>query len=404
MGLTRRTLAPFTAWRTARAPATLTLADVRRRLELLLAAMYGRPFRIAGSAPSRTRAGGPTGLDLTSADVILPPVLPDGSGRARAAERYRLLAIEQAARVVRGTMTDALPVDPLERDLYLLAEGASIDRDIASRAPGLVAALTESRHEERGVRPPLGRLRPVEREVESLVQTVLGGDVGDTSAVPQMPSCDASRQWASEEAARLRQRAGVAPPYRRVRRVGLWALDVSRPLSPSLTQPMSGAGDVRNASTAREADTGRLAESRANGRMEGDPTESGTGSPTTVPGAEGTGSTTADAAGGGPTAAAQGAEEDPHPGRGGVSYPEWDEYAGRYLPGEVTVRAGVARETEEDWALEALRVHAPLVRQVRARFAPLRARRTRLRAQRAAGERSGRAVCADDRRLWAEWQ
>jgi nitric oxide reductase NorD protein len=120
--------------------------------------------------------------------------------------------------------------------------------------------------------------------------------------------------------------------------------------------------------------------------MEGDPTESGTGSPTTVPGAEGTGSTTADAAGGGPTAAAQGAEEDPHPGRGGVSYPEWDEYAGRYLPGEVTVRAGVARETEEDWALEALRVHAPLVRQVRARFAPLRARRTRMRAQRAGDE------------------
>src|SRR5206468_11318336 len=46
--------------------------------------------------------------------IVLPPSIPDG---AEAMERYRLLAIEQGARVARGTRAFT-PADPLERDLY----------------------------------------------------------------------------------------------------------------------------------------------------------------------------------------------------------------------------------------------------------------------------------------------
>jgi nitric oxide reductase NorD protein len=71
---------------------------------------------------------------------------------------------------------------------------------------------------------------------------------------------------------------------------------------------------------------------------------------------------------------------------GGITYREWDEYAGRYREDEVTVQARIAGGADETWAVASLRAHAPLVRQVRARFAPLRAQRTRLRAQRAGDE------------------
>jgi nitric oxide reductase NorD protein len=71
---------------------------------------------------------------------------------------------------------------------------------------------------------------------------------------------------------------------------------------------------------------------------------------------------------------------------GGIRYREWDEYGKRYRPEEVTVRARVAAETDDGWALATLRAHAPLVRQIRGRFAPLRAHRTRLRAQRVGDE------------------
>jgi nitric oxide reductase NorD protein len=80
------------------------------------------------------------------------------------------------------------------------------------------------------------------------------------------------------------------------------------------------------------------------------------------------------------------AEEEARAAPGGVRYREWDEYANRYRPDEVTVRAGVARETDDRWAVDTLRTHAPLVRQIRGRFAPLRAHRARLRAQRSGDE------------------
>jgi nitric oxide reductase NorD protein len=74
------------------------------------------------------------------------------------------------------------------------------------------------------------------------------------------------------------------------------------------------------------------------------------------------------------------------PAPGGILYREWDEYAGRYRNDEVTVHARIAPDMEDSWATDVLRTYAPLVRQIRGRFAPLRAHRARLRAQRAGDE------------------
>jgi nitric oxide reductase NorD protein len=74
------------------------------------------------------------------------------------------------------------------------------------------------------------------------------------------------------------------------------------------------------------------------------------------------------------------------PAPGGILYREWDEYAGRYRPDEVTVHARIAPDMEDSWATDVLRTYAPLVRQIRGRFAPLRAHRARLRAQRSGDE------------------
>jgi nitric oxide reductase NorD protein len=75
--------------------------------------------------------------------------------------------------------------------------------------------------------------------------------------------------------------------------------------------------------------------------------------------------------------------DDAAPARaGGIRYPEWDRYGDRYRVDEVTVHVAQAEESDDGWADRTLAEQAALVRQVRARFAPLRAHRARLRAQR----------------------
>jgi nitric oxide reductase NorD protein len=90
---------------------------------------------------------------------------------------------------------------------------------------------------------------------------------------------------------------------------------------------------------------------------------------------------------GAPAGAARGEERDPsRPPAGGISYPEWDDYAGAYKPEAVTVLVAPAAESDDRWALDALEEHAVIVRRTRARFSQLRAHRVRLRAQRAGDE------------------
>ncbi len=382
IGSTRRTLAPIITWRASRIPPTVALATVRRRLELLLAAMYGRPLSVGPVAPhTHDFAASPY-------DITLPAFLDARIGVPQATEQYRLLAIEQAERIARGTDADPLPADVLVRDLYLFAEGAAIDHVIAERAPGLVGALTAMRQKELSARLPVHRVPPAERDVELLLQSLLAQapDGTDGSAV-RTATPEESRAWARDEAARLRMRVPASAHYAGVRAVRLWGVNAASRFGQLPTQANQTTlfGDNRTASAARVSSKGQQSDERKDGKTEGAPTSAGTGASTAAPGSAEDGAAP-DTANGGSASARAGQAEDWRAAPGGIVYREWDEYASRYRPDEVTVRASVARETDDGWAAEVLRAHAPLVRQIRARFAPLRAHRTRLRAQRVGDE------------------
>ena len=79
---------------------------------------------------------------------------------------------------------------------------------------------------------------------------------------------------------------------------------------------------------------------------------------------------------------------------GRVAYPEWDAGAGRHRPYGATVVLARAPEGDGAWADAILRDHAAVVRRVRQRFEPLRARRARLPRQRF-GEEVDLAACVD---------
>src|SRR4051794_11020230 len=94
IGLVRRARQRAEAVRPRRA-RTLELETMRRRLEILLRAMYNEPLGDGLTAEGSSAKAG-------ERSIILPRSLPDTGD---AAERYRLLAIEQGARVARGTRT-----------------------------------------------------------------------------------------------------------------------------------------------------------------------------------------------------------------------------------------------------------------------------------------------------------
>ena len=145
-------------------PPVLRLDDVRRRLEILVAAVYGRPIPIVATEPPEPRhwarrlffpEPGHLRRDelLAAADadlrVHLPPQLDAAEGEQAALTRYRLMAIAQAERVARGTPLHAPDLNPRWnrhlyaagaltqsenaapiRDLYVLLEGAAVDAAI----------------------------------------------------------------------------------------------------------------------------------------------------------------------------------------------------------------------------------------------------------------------------------
>ena len=147
----RRALAPWHRSTDATRAHTVRLDDVRRRLELLVTAVYDRPIPIATAEQPRRVFGtrwtdpfGPRHLQgaqpLATTDgerIQLPPEIEALDADAALAT-YRLMAIEQAERIVRGT-TARIPdaATPLERDLYLIREGEIVDASIARVVPGL---------------------------------------------------------------------------------------------------------------------------------------------------------------------------------------------------------------------------------------------------------------------------
>jgi nitric oxide reductase NorD protein len=411
--------------RPAAAAPDLALGPVRQRLELLLSALYGRRVpilpadpepaptwlaRLFGRAPRHLAAvGAPAATD--GRHVWLPRALDARDGEAGALDRYRLLAVEQAARIARG-FARAHPhdVSRTEQDLYWVAAAGVVDHGLARDLPGLAAGLRAARVAALAARPSLERLTEAERAVEQVVRDVLAADLA-SPALAGIDTPDEARVWARARAHRLQ----TAGRYRGVAPVGLWgeprptatapgtreggAPDPSAPrpgrtavlrrrprarparddeddASPGMwmvrfDDPMESAEDPmglqRPADHDDSADAGALGDALADlpeARIVRTP-----GSPREV--------LQSDAA---PLTRMAG-DASPRAGALGISYPEWDHrLAGYRFPGAI-VRPGPATDGGGEWAEHVLDRRATLVRQVRRRFDGLRPRRVRVGRQ-----------------------
>jgi nitric oxide reductase NorD protein len=425
-------------------PPKARLDDVRRRLELLLAAMYGHPIAIGAAeapqdpgwlgslfaaVPTHMR-GAPATAGTDGERVLLPPELPLDEGDAAA--RFRVLAVAQAERLARGT-ADLAPGGefPIQHDLYTLLESAAVDQAIARAAPGFARGLAAERAAALARRPPLDELTPVEREVETVVRALLSADPADPP--PELAASESpeeSRRRARAMAKRVRAATGE---YRGLPTVSAWGT-LPRSSAPVLVSRLrqyapqfvtsarwasstsvASVDDGRAQPANRDVDMDFDAEGSAAGKKEAMPWyekaggdgEAGGGKPTPGGGEE----PEVEEIGTGPEAAPAPPRKAAAAPRDTAEYPEWDFRAGGYRPAAATVRLLPPRDGDGEWPAAVLRHHGATVRRLREKFERLRARRLRLNRQRDGDEldltavisamadlRAGRAV---DDRLYA---
>ena len=408
-------------WATiARKPTAVRLDDLHRRLELVLTAAYGRPIAIA---PNERRGWARKSVfsllsNLTTAsidgDVIrLPVEIESGGDRQRGADRYRLLAIEQAERLARGTATLAPDTDPLERDLYLLREGAAIDRHIAHTFPGLARALRDERTTALKRRPKESRLTKAERDVEALVRGALMEAPDESAEASENP--ESSLAWARETAERIRRHGDR---YRGLPLAAAWGtiprrtdvtLEDTAPMKHLLPTQKAEAGgrgapredEAKDAET--EGDDPEMAKTRpkkagkeydANVQTDEDTSYLPDATPSDTP--EGVAA----------MAESAGSPRDPRiPSPAGlppaIYYDEWSAARGAYVRNGASVRIYDAIGADPSWLQRELHDHAATVRQIKTQFERLRARRALLPRQQR-GDALDLAACVDaaiDRRL-----
>ncbi len=434
----RATTVSVRATLAARRPA-VELGQVQRRLELLLTAMYGRPIAIS---PVRTKklnwaervarrlARDPEAYEATpevgADDIHLPNVLSAHAGFDAAVARFRLLAVEQAERLTRGTASALPRDDALQRDLYLLRESIAIDAKIARVMPRMHDSLAEERRAALVRRPHIDGLTPQEREVERLLRHVLETPPDADEIVSRTPRD--SLEWAREMAAKIRRQRGryrglpparlwgtVAPPAENV----VPAADAAKGRSVTRPNPLMSASDVGGAYDSDTDSEQRVADGTSNELVDDSkssdqpPDDEETESSPTAEnpqqdapeivrlndeppsGSQSKGATMS-------TAKSTVADPDAVAGLpAGIPYDEWDADARRYRPRAAIVRLSEPVEGDERVPADVLRQHAALVRQIRHRFERLRARRVLLDRQRA-GDDLDLAACVDamvDRRI-----
>ncbi len=168
-------------------PALLQLADVAQRLDLLVAAVFGRSFALRVAQP-------PAAPSLIGRMLLrhqLPPVceaFPATDGRsiwlpghfgiaeaeAAAMERFRTIALLQAMRAERGSASHLrAQAPPLERELYLVLEARAAEDALARLLPGMAAPLVTLRRQALLRRPRLAAFTASLRGLEELVRLVL---------------------------------------------------------------------------------------------------------------------------------------------------------------------------------------------------------------------------------------
>jgi nitric oxide reductase NorD protein len=418
-------------WRrygTSAAETTVPLASVRVRLELFLSALFRRPVPVVRMEPpapaswlSRVARGRShhrgDELLLSGTDgrqVCLPPVLPLTTVGQEAMSLYRLLAVEQAARLARRTPHAFARMNgPETEDWFLLAEAAAVDRWIAAEVPGLVPTLVAVRAHALA-RNAGGRTSTSDAAIEREVRALLAAD-------PLTPPCCSSRDDSLEHSLAWARRQSARDVERRHRRVVLpwyWGrvLAVSQPIA-FVTQERTEDGD-----SPRQMQPTRVSEMRRRPRArEAAEDEDDNSSGTWVIRADEPQESVEDPCGlqrptdrddaADPEGLADSLSELPEarmvrtPGQArevlrsgdeieraagpalapvrhlGLVYPEWDCRLNAYRNRGAILREPVAPLGDAAWVAAAMARHARLARRMRARFERLRPRRVRLNRQ-----------------------
>lgn len=407
------------------------LPGLRTHLDLLLAGLADRPVTLVPAdppAPSSwvARLTRPTPSHLRG---IPPPAATDGDriylprsmppeleSALPPAAAYRLLLVEQLARVVRGSSIHA-PGDPATplHILYELAEASACDRWIVETLPGLGPDLLRARRAMVTRRPAPHTLWPLEATIERLVRGLLGGSFdAPASGVPCPATPAESRRWAEQVLSTL---SPADKRFRGLPPVALWGrvLPAAAPPGPvpALRNPVPAPEPpapgrismLRRAPRPREAgadeDEGRMGTwiIRPDEPQESVEDPFGIQRPADRD-EEAVPDELADALADLPETrvvstpdparevlaseglAPRGSRPPPGEARAeGVVYPEWDCRMGGYRLHGAVVREVPLTPGDGTWARAALARHATLVRQVRRQFALLRPRRILLRRQ-----------------------
>ncbi|MGI8509785.1 MAG: nitric oxide reductase activation protein NorD [Gemmatimonadaceae bacterium] len=349
--------------------------------------------------------------------IRLPRELANATGSGSANTQYRLLAIEQAERIARGTAT-MLPAigELLERDLYLLSEAAAVDAEISRSMSALIPAISIARAQALQNRIQLSKLAAHERGVELILRSVLASDPAmDITSVPRANTPADSLAWARATAATLRgESRSRRDRYRGLAPVAFWGTvneperiperprmnpaeqqqedDEKDESSPDATMrdpqhreckrpPIPAAPGSSQLLAQVESTQGEDKETvpltDSNQKPDGYEDDADEGVASDAPSTANPGTSATESPS--PTRDETG---EHHPLSAGIDYPEWDCYAGNYRTPGSTVHVSRHIGTDSPWAAEVLRERAVLVRRVRERFERLRSQRVKLTRQR----------------------
>lgn len=412
-------------------PKVLRLADVRVRLELVLSALFEAPLAVTAAEPPAPaswlarfagRAVNPA-ADLSAGTdgirIYLPPIFDATRGVAAAFEGCLLLAVQQAARLARGSLTALSQVENEDRrEHFLLADAIGVDGWIVRETPGLVPALRAARRESLARRARFSRPPGGPPANEARLRNFLAHD--PLVPFPGVPvTRNASEALACMDASALGD--PVAASHQRILPAWYWGRPYSAP-------PAMRAGDGgRPDEPRRPVLTARVSEMRRRPRVrEASEDEDDKGSGWSIVRAdepqesvedpfglerpadrsddadpEALGDSLADL----PEARVvrtpgqareilRAGDEQPRVGGdtvpfvlgNGAAYPEWDFRSGTYRRPGAIVRGTSPPGSDLAWATSALARHHTLVRRVRTRFERLRPRPSRVGRQRDGAE------------------
>ncbi len=431
----------------------VALADLARRLDLLLSAAFDRsfPLRVAQPAAPVTlltrvfhRAQLPRSPDAVPAtddvSIWLPEML-DAVDEEEATRLYRAMALQQAMRAQRGSAGIAQRApNPLVHDLYLLLEAHAADRALVATLPGLAGTLEALRRRAAARRPGLDAFAPVRRPLERFAQTVLACAVH--AGLPELARCDEPEE-SLQEAQRLCSQ--IAADVTSVRalgpmpllrdewigelhpvREGAQFIDADAPAAPAADRRPTRSARLRRRPDERNAGDGEderdepgiwmvqldtphehaedpFGLQRPADRDEETSADEFADSVSELPQARlvaAPGRPKEVLLSDDPPQARTKQETEARSGTATIAYPEWDYRIGAYRTPGAHVHCLEAQPGSQQWVERTLALHRPLLDAIRRRFDLLRAQRVHLR-RRLDGEEIDVDACV---RAWSDFR